>query len=76
MLRTRPVFEGRARERMGGAMREFLEFRALEKRNRSKTTKIGMKSECGEVDKTENQKRMINLPENASLTGKSEIESV
>lgn len=30
MLRTRPVPEGRANERIGGAMCEFLEFLALE----------------------------------------------
>jgi hypothetical protein len=49
MLSTRPVSEGRARERIGGAMYEFLEFLVLESGNGKlkKKNKMEIKlSEC------------------------------
>lgn len=54
MLRTRPVFEGRASERIGGAMREFLEFRALEnweKKEKKKKTKWEPKANTARLRK-------------------------
>lgn len=69
--------EGRARERIGGAMYELVEFLALEiereeNGNRWKKMKIEMESKCGEVEKVESCVRVI-LPENASFKGKSEV---
>lgn len=57
-------------------MRELVEFLALEiereeNGNRWKKMKIGMESECGDVEKVESDVRVI-LPENASFSGKFE----
>jgi len=49
-----------------------LEIEREENGNRSKKMKIGMESECGEVEKVESCVRVI-LPENASFSGKSEV---
>lgn len=43
MLRTRPVPEGRANERIGGTMCEFLEFLALESETGNFKKKKGRK---------------------------------